>query len=155
MISNHHSFAYSHDLAWVIMSLFIFAGALIRQFFVLIHSGNIKPAYPVAGVVLIALAFWIGSPASSSALNRDSADDGPGLEEVHAIVVTRCVACHASQPTQPGFSAPPAGVVYENPEQVVRQRARIQQVVASGYMPLGNMTGMTDEERAVIAAWGE
>ncbi len=27
MISNHYSFAYSHDLAWVIMTLFIFAGA--------------------------------------------------------------------------------------------------------------------------------
>ncbi|PWV75882.1 urate hydroxylase PuuD [Halomonas sp. A11-A] len=153
MISNHYSFAYSHEQAWVIMSLFIFAGALIRQFFVLMHAGSIKPAYPAAGVALIALAFWIAAPAPSPAADPDRA--AVSLEEVHAILETRCVACHASRPTQPGFNAPPAGVAYDSLEQTAAQRAQIQQVVASGYMPLGNMTGMTDEEREAIAAWSQ
>jgi uncharacterized membrane protein len=153
MISNHYSFAYSHEQAWVIMSLFIFAGALIRQFFVLMHAGSIKPAYPAAGVALIAVAFWIAAPAPSPAADPGRA--AVSLEEVHAIVETRCAACHASQPTQPGFNAPPAGMAYDTPEQTARQREQIRQVVASGYMPLGNMTGMTDEERAAIAAWTE
>ncbi len=155
MISNHYAFAYSHEHAWVIMSLFIFAGALIRQFFVLMHSGYFKPIYPAAGVVLIALAFWIGSPAGSSTPSRDSAGGGPSIEEIHPIVEARCVSCHANEPRQPGFNAPPAGLAYDTPEQVMSQRERIQQVVASGYMPLGNMTGMTDEERETIAAWRE
>ncbi|MBE0489834.1 MAG: urate hydroxylase PuuD [Halomonas sp.] len=153
MISNHYAFAYSHEQAWVIMSLFIFAGALIRQFFVLMHAGSIKPAYPAAGVALIALAFWIAAPAPSPAADPDRA--AVSLEEVQAIVETRCAACHASQPTQPGFNAPPAGVAYDSPQQTAAQRAQIQQVVASGYMPLGNMTGMTDEEREAIAAWSQ
>lgn len=151
MISNHYSFAYSHELAWVIMSLFIFAGALIRQFFVLMHAGSIQPAYPVAGTALIAVAFWVAAPSPSPAADPDRA--AVGLEQAHAIVETRCAACHASQPSQPGFNAPPAGVAYDSPQQTAAQRAQIQQVVASGYMPLGNMTGMTDEERAAIAAW--
>ncbi|PMR70361.1 urate hydroxylase PuuD [Halomonas heilongjiangensis] len=156
MISNHYSFAYSHEYAWVIMSLFIFGGALIRQFFVLMHSGRIQPAYPVAGTALIAVALWIAAPAVSAPVGeRDTAGAGPNLEEVHAIVETRCVACHSRQPTQPGFNAPPAGVAYDTPEQTASQRSQIQQVVGSGYMPLGNMTGMTDEEREAIAAWSD
>ncbi|HSP32416.1 MAG TPA: urate hydroxylase PuuD, partial [Halomonas sp.] len=53
MVSNHYSFIYSHELAWVVMVLFIFAGALIRQFFVLMHAGKTQPAYPAFGVGLI------------------------------------------------------------------------------------------------------
>ncbi|MCH4562100.1 urate hydroxylase PuuD [Halomonas sp. EGI 63088] len=155
MISNHYSFAYSHEYAWVIMSLFIFAGALIRQFFVLMHSGKIQPAYPAAGVLLLAVALWIAAPASGPAVARDTADAGPSLEEVHAIVENRCVACHSREPSQPGFGSAPAGITYDTEDQVHRQMEQIKQVVGSGYMPLGNMTGMTDEERATIAAWSD
>ncbi|MGM0536393.1 MAG: urate hydroxylase PuuD [Pseudomonadota bacterium] len=154
MISNHYSFAYSHELAWVIMSLFIFAGALIRQYFVLMHAGQRRPAYPAAGVVLILLAFWMAAPVGGGEPD-DSASAGPDLEQVHAIVEARCVSCHSREPTQEGFNAPPAGMAYDSPEQLRNQRAKVKEVVASGYMPLGNMTGMTDEERATIAAWEE
>ncbi|MDN3521667.1 urate hydroxylase PuuD [Halomonas ramblicola] len=156
MISNHYSFAYSHDYAWVIMSLFIFGGALIRQFFVVMHAGKIQPAYPVAGTALIAVAFWVASPAMAPASAEAEADTAAvTLEDVQPIIAERCVACHSSEPTQQGFNAPPAGIVYDTGEQVTQQRAKIQEVVASGYMPLGNMTGMTDEEREAIAAWSQ
>ena len=154
MISNHYSFAYSHELAWVIMSLFIFAGALIRQYFVLMHAGHRRPAYPAAGVALILVAFLIAAPVGGGQAT-DTASVAPDIEEVHAIVETRCVTCHSREPTQPGFNAPPAGMAYDTREQLQTQQAKIKEVVASGYMPLGNMTGMTDEERAIIAAWEE
>ncbi|WP_275285767.1 urate hydroxylase PuuD [Halomonas elongata] len=180
MISNHYSFAYSHDLAWVIMTLFIFAGALIRQFFVLMHAGQIKPAYPAAGVVLILVAVWVGAPAGSGGGDAETASAEPssavsetetsdaeasemdesvaasGTEAAgHAeqIVIDRCAQCHAENPSHEGFSAAPAGVALETPEQVLRQVDQIKQVVASGYMPLGNVTQMTDEERTEIANW--
>jgi uncharacterized membrane protein len=140
----------------VLMSLFIFAGALIRQFFVLMHAGKIQPAYPVAGVALILVAFWLGTPAGQPAATvRDTAAEGVEFEEVHALVNQHCVACHSREPTQPGFAAPPAGIAYDSEDQILSQKSLIQQVVASKYMPLGNMTGMTDEEREVIAAWSE
>lgn len=153
MISNHYSFAYAHDYAWVIMALFIFAGALIRQYFVLMHAGRIQPAYPAAGAVLIAVAFWIGMPAASDNAGQAQASVGISIEQVQPIIQTRCVACHASEPSQPGFNAPPAGLAYDTSEQILQQMHRIQEVVASGYMPLGNITRMTDEERASIARW--
>lgn len=151
MISNHYSFAYSHDHAWAIMSLFIFGGALIRQFFVVMHAGKIQSAYPVAGTALIAVAFWVAMPSGASS---GGAGEAPtSLVEIEAIVEDRCVACHSSSPTQEGFGAPPAGIVYDTSDQIVQQQDKIREVVASGYMPLGNMTGMTDEEREAIAAW--
>ena len=156
MISNHYSFIYSHEHAWILMTLFIFAGALIRQFFVLMHAGKIQPAYPVAGVALILVAFWLGAPAGqTAAADRDTVAEAPGFEEVHALIDQHCVACHSREPTQPGFAAPPAGVAYDTEDQILRQKSHIQQVVASKYMPLGNMTGMTDEDRETIAAWSE
>ncbi len=153
MISNHYSFAYSHDYAWVIMSLFIFGGALIRQFFVLMHAGKIQPAYPVAGTALIAVAFWVAMPSVGGNAGQAQASVSVGMAEVQPIIETRCVACHASEPSQPGFNAPPAGLAYDTHEQILQQRDKIREVVASGYMPLGNITGMTDEERDTIAAW--
>ncbi|AIA75673.1 urate hydroxylase PuuD [Vreelandella sp. 21] len=153
MISNHYSFAYSHAYAWVIMALLIFAGALIRQYFVLMHAGKIRPGYPAAGVLLIMVAFWIGMPANQQA--NAGAESGTDIADVQAVIEQRCVACHAQSPTQPGFSAPPAGFAYDNLEQILHHKESIQQVVASGYMPLGNMTNMTDEERGLIGEWSE
>jgi uncharacterized membrane protein len=159
MLSNHYSFTYNHPQAWVIMTLFIFAGALIRQYFVLMHSGQHKPAYPAAGVVLILAVVWIAAPKPQPAVatqgSEASADAAPSvtLAQVQGIMETRCVQCHAAQPSQPGFASAPAGMMMDSEDKTQVLAQQIKQVVASGYMPLGNMTQMTDEERALIAAW--
>ncbi|MDQ7729566.1 urate hydroxylase PuuD [Halomonas sp. SpR8] len=156
MISNHYSFAYTHEHAWVLMTLFIFAGALIRQYFVLMHAGKIQPIYPIAGVVLILIAFWMAMPAQiSNQSGAQAAEKGPDITEIGAVIEQRCVACHSQSPTQPGFSAPPAGFAYDEIDQIIKQQESIKKVVASSYMPLGNMTNMTDEERALIEEWEE
>ena len=156
MISNHYSFVYNHEYAWVLMALFIFAGALIRQFFVLMHAGKIQPAYPVAGVALILLVFWLAAPSSHQAETAGEMSGGSvTLADIQPLIDQHCIACHSQQPTQPGFSAPPAGIAYDSEAQIRLHKENIQQVVASRYMPLGNMTGMTDEERATITAWSE
>lgn len=156
MISNHYSFVYNHEYAWMLMALFIFAGALIRQFFVLMHAGKIQPAYPVAGVALILLVFWLAAPSSDQAGTAgEMSGESVTLADIQPLIDQHCIACHSQQPTQPGFSAPPAGIAYDSEAQIRLHKENIQQVVASRYMPLGNMTGMTDEERATITAWSE
>jgi uncharacterized membrane protein len=57
------------------------------------------------------------------------------------------------KPTQPGFSAPPAGLVLETPQQVKAQATRIRSVVQTRVMPLGNLTHMTQDERNAVVAW--
>ncbi|EHA17618.1 urate hydroxylase PuuD [Halomonas sp. HAL1] len=154
MVSNHYSFIYSHELAWVVMVLFIFAGALIRQFFVLMHAGKTQPAYPAFGVGLILLAFWVAAPSASSP-SGDAGAQGPDQAQITGLIEQHCVQCHARNPEHAGFSAPPAGFAFDSWDEILGQKAQIQQVVASQYMPLGNMTNMSDEERDIIAAWEE
>jgi len=152
MVSNHYSFIYSHELAWVVMVLFIFAGALIRQFFVLMHAGNTQPAYPAFGVGLILLAFWVAAPTASMS-SGDTGAERPDQAQITGLIEQHCVQCHARNPEHAGFSAPPAGFALDSWDEILGHKAQIQQVVASRYMPLGNMTNMSDEERDIIAAW--
>ena len=71
-----------------------------------------------------------------------------------AIVQQRCVPCHSRNPTQEGFDVAPAGVVLDTREQIVERADAIEeQAVRTKAMPLGNVTGMTDEERDVLGAW--
>ena len=58
MLSNHYSFLYTHPQRWLILFVMMFAGALIRQFFVQRHGyhlGRAANPWPFAavGVVLI------------------------------------------------------------------------------------------------------
>jgi len=80
----------------------------------------------------------------------------PSDAEVLALVKTHCVPCHAAEPSHEAFAKPPAGIMLETIEQVSRNSPKIMtQVVVERAMPLGNETGMTDEERGRIAAWIE
>ena len=45
-------------------------------------------------------------------------------------------------------------VLLHEPAEILRNAQRIhQQVVVSRLMPLGNITQITEQERAVVAAW--
>lgn len=82
---------------------------------------------------------------------------GPPTDaEILALMKTHCVRCHAAEPTHEAFAKAPAGVLLETIPQIAANAARIMnQVVVNRAMPLGNETGMTDEERDRIAAWIE
>ena len=69
------------------------------------------------------------------------------------IINARCVACHASRPTQPGFVEAPLGILLETRQQIDARAERIAVTVQTRYMPIGNLTGMTDAERAAVAGW--
>lgn len=153
MVSNHYSFIYSHELSWVVMVLFIFAGALIRQFFVLMHAGKTQPAYPAVGIGLILLAFWVAAPSPGA--GNVSASGTPSRAQISGLIDQHCSQCHARNPEHAGFSAPPAGYAFDTWDEILGHQAQIKQVVASRYMPLGNITNMSDEERDIIAAWEE
>lgn len=160
MLSNHYSFTYNHPNAWIIMVLFIFAGALIRQYFVLLHGGTNNLAYPVAGAILLVIVGWVAAPASVKAPAQNaavSADDSAtkvSLARVQEIMDGRCIQCHAAKPSaQFGFPSAPAGMLLDTKEHTLLHAAQVKNVVGSHYMPLGNMTQMTEEERAEIAAW--
>ncbi len=93
---------------------------------------------------------------ASTAAFAQQAPGPPTDAEILALMKTHCVPCHAAEPTHEAFAKPPAGIMLETLEQVTRNAARIRtQVAIERAMPLGNQTGMTDEERERIAAWIE
>ena len=72
---------------------------------------------------------------------------------VRAVLERRCVNCHAEHPRYEGFAQPPKGVMLETPEQIAQHAAKIAETVGNRYMPIGNLTQMTDGERAIVAQW--
>ena len=77
-----------------------------------------------------------------------SADDA-----IMDIVHTRCTTCHAAQPTQQGFAAPPSGIILQTPTDMKIHQDKIVTAVQTGYMPLGNLTQLTDAERQQLVAY--
>ena len=149
MLSNHYSFTYAHPYNWVFLIAIMFAGAAIRQFFVMRHGHklgrNPHPwKYAVVGVaVLLALIVWL-KPATQPAAATPQA---VGFTQVQPVIEQRCVMCH-------GETLQSKGVRLDSAEEI-RKHAQLvyQQVVVQRTMPLNNATGITDEERALIAEW--
>ena len=52
------------------------------------------------------------------------------------------------------FTVAPSGVKLDSPERIQAQAEQIlENAVQSSYMPLGNLTGMTEEERELLGRW--
>ncbi len=147
MISNHYPMTFGHRHAWLVLVAICLIAAFVRHFFNLRHKGRVVWAIPVTGALAtVALAVAI-APAAPQAAPFAVAD-------VQRIVAERCAGCHAAKPTQAGFNEAPKGVLLDTPERVVANAQKInEQAVATHAMPIGNLTGMTDPERATIGAW--
>ena len=74
--------------------------------------------------------------------------------EVLALMRKHCVMCHATKPTHESFQEAPKNIALETIDDIKKHAATISaQTVQTRAMPLGNQTGMTDEERATLAQW--
>jgi uncharacterized membrane protein len=155
MISNHYAMTYRHEHAWAVLAVIMAAGVFIRHFFNLRHKGRIDWRYPALGVALL-LALAVAIAPTAPVARPAGPDPVAQFAQVRAIIDQRCVSCHASHPTQPGFASAPAGVMLDDPHAIGQNAARIyQQAVQQKAMPLANLTHMTDSERAQLAAWFE
>ena len=151
MISNHYASTYGHPHAWAVLMLMAAAGVSIRHFFNRRHKGVLAWQYPLFGALLLGVVAWWTAP---KIIPLPKVEGVVNFERVRSIMGQRCINCHSAVPTFPGIAQPPAGVVLTAPDGIVKNAQRIyQQVIVTRMMPLGNLTQMTDQERAVIAAW--
>ncbi len=151
MISNHYATTFGHKHAWAVLMLIGAAGVSIRHFFNRKHKGVYAWQYPSLGAVLLGIAAWWTAPRM---IPLPRVEGAVTFERVRAIMGERCINCHSPTPTFPGLAQAPAGVVLTAPDGILKNAQRIyQQTVVTRMMPLGNVTQMTDQERAVIAAW--
>jgi uncharacterized membrane protein len=73
---------------------------------------------------------------------------------VQPIINKHCTSCHSTRPTDPAFAEPPLGLALDSYEHIRTAAPKIKQrAVDSDTMPLGNATGMTTEERAILGRW--
>ena len=150
MTSNHFAMTYNHELNWVILIGISLAGGLIRVYFVERHKGRASPLPIAAAIVLLLAMAVIVAPRNGAA----SAGEAVRFADVRAVVHERCTTCHARSPGHPAFPAPPGGVVLETDAQILAEALRIhRQTVVTRVMPIGNLTGITEEERRLIDRW--
>ena len=154
MLSNHYSFAYSGPHNWIVLILMMFAGAAIRQYFVMRHgfklgrNGNPLP-YALAGVaVLLAAIVWM-RPAPAAPAPAGAAAPVADLAAVQGVLAQRCYSCHGAQVQMKNLRFDTADAVRQNAQAIY------QQVVVQKLMPMNNATGMTDAERALVRQWFE
>jgi uncharacterized membrane protein len=165
MISNHYAMTYGARYNWLVLIALSFAGACIRGWFVARHKPagrSLTAALPAAlGVLtLVGVVIALAPVSTRGSSSRSIADTGTSTTlpmvsatEVHDIVEQRCVPCHSTNPTQAGFNAAPNGIVLETIEQLQAHLPDVEKQLSLRTMPLGNLTGMTDDERAKVLAW--
>ena len=91
----------------------------MRHYFNLRHKGrNVWWILAGAAFGVLALAILIRPDRRARGAGRGA---GAGFAQVQAIVEQRCVPCHSLHPTQPGFSAPGAGILLDTREQIEAQ----------------------------------
>ncbi len=152
MMSNHYPFITDNHLSWLLAGLIVIGGGSLRHFLVRIEVGDTQEqvawAFPVIGSVLAA-AVLITEPAKLPAYTGTVTD-----ADAVSIVQIRCSACHGAQPTDRTIKVAPKGIMLESLEELKRYAKQVEvQAVSNKSMPLGNKTGMTDEERAKLGAW--
>jgi uncharacterized membrane protein len=151
MLAGHSPFLYGHAHSWAVLVALMAVGAAIRHYFNKRHAGQTLWWIPVGcALAIAAIAVW---------LRPHSPKPAPGAATVsftqaQQVVQNRCAPCHSLHPTQPGFSSAPAGVVLDTPEQIHQLAGQIKGVaVDSTFMPLGNATHMTQDERDLLGQW--
>ncbi|MGI9203466.1 MAG: urate hydroxylase PuuD [Woeseiaceae bacterium] len=149
MTSNHYAMTYSHEYNWLILIAITLVGALIRVYFVARHKGKASPVpIIIAAIMILALAAALAPSSRATAVEKVS------LATVRPVLETRCTICHSAAPTHPAFPAAPGGVMLDTDEQINAEASRIhQQTVVLQAMPIGNLTQMSDAERALVDAW--
>ncbi|MDO9710430.1 urate hydroxylase PuuD [Paracraurococcus lichenis] len=167
MLANHYPILWSTPYAFVVVGLILIAGAVIRVFYNLRHSGRGNPwwtwAVAAACILLAGLVSLTSSPVGRERLGL-AAREAPGTTlphgvaappaEVVEIVTGRCSMCHAAEPVWAGIPIAPKGVRLDTPEHIAREAAAIRtQAVLSHAMPPNNITGLEPAERRVLAAW--
>ena len=169
MLSNHYGWVYSTDYNWLVLILMMFAGAAIRQFFVMRHgyklARNAHPwPYAVVGViVIIGVIAWLKpapsvatsavpastTPAAVSAGAPAGGDSGIGYAKLEPFFQQHCVVCHGAAIQQKGVRLDTAQDVKSHAQQIY------QQVVQLRKMPFGNPGALSDDERSMIKKWYE
>ena len=158
MISNHYPLIYATKYSWIIISIILIIGALIRHFFNIKHTGA-KPPYWVCIPVIIlgAIVFYIsdlGKPKLNNIKNTANLIElipEKTLVSAQEIIVSKCSMCHAKEPLWENMKNAPKLVNLETSTDIINNIDNIyKQSVLSYAMPPGNISFLEENERSLI-----
>lgn len=157
MVSNHSMFLYGHPLAWAVLIALMLNAAYLRHFFNLRHQGILRPSIIVISAVIFVLTAMVSDRLAGgvSFVEDDSEVAVLTDQQMLVLVAEHCGNCHAMEPTFPGYAAAPGGIVLDSLGALDTYKARTVSSLKSGYMPLGNMGGLTVEQRAAMLRYLE
>ena len=149
MVSNHFPSTFGFKYPWIILVAISLGSAGIKHWLNLREQGRHSVwVMPVSILILLATAYISAPPKPGECRSAIS------FAEVNAIVQRRCIACHSVKPTDDLISAPPNGITYDTPDNLVKLKDKImQRVVITKTMPQNNKTNMTADERDIIRCW--
>jgi uncharacterized membrane protein len=156
MLSNHFPSTYGSARNWAVLAILMTGGALVRHFL------NIRFHFrPWLAGVVATFAIVIGAivplarpDVDLAGLAEAYAGEPVSFLAVQAVVKTRCVQCHSAQPTDAVWKIAPNDVRFDTPAEMKRHADRmLVRAVVNKTMPLGNQTGMTQDERDLLARW--
>jgi uncharacterized membrane protein len=154
MISNHYPLLFATRYNWLIVAIVLALGPIIRHFFNERHAGKKSPwwVWGVAGAGMVAIALL--SAAGPRDIKTGSLPAPVAFANVEEIVLSRCSMCHGAEPVWASIVTAPRGILLDDSDHIRRAARLIGRNAAwSSAMPPGNVTEMTGEERAMIAAW--
>ncbi len=158
MISNHYPLIYATKYSWIIISIILIIGALIRHFFNIKHTGA-KPPYWVCIPIIIlgSIIFYIsdlGKPKLNNIKNTANLIElipEKTLVSAQEIIVSKCSMCHAKEPLWENMRNAPKLVNLETSTDIINNIDNIyKQSVLSYAMPPGNISFLEENERSLI-----
>jgi len=155
MISNHYPLLYATRFNWLIVAIVLALGPFIRHFFNSRNAGKGSPWWTwgvvAAGMILIG---WLSSLGPRQELPKRAEVQAPTFAAVQDIIVSRCSMCHAKEVVWGTMASAGHAIRLDDAEQIRRYASLIDiSAVRSNAMPPGNITEMTQTERAVLADW--
>lgn len=182
MLSNHYGWLHSHPQNWLVLILMMFAGAAIRQFFVMRHGYKLgRNPHPwkyaaVGVVVLLGVIAWL-RPAPPAAVAANPAVIAPVGQSVVQGETAKHVVESASRPSTASAGSyekmhaimqqhcvvchssatiAQKNVKFDTPADVKSHAQQIYaQVVQLRKMPFGNPGALSAEERDSFKQWFE
>ena len=146
MLSNHFPATYASSVNWLVLLLLFVAGGAVRH--AMIGRGPSTRWALVLAALALAGAMFFSVPKTAASASPVS------FAAVRGVITQRCQPCHSQWQTDRTLGPAPGGVTFDTPESIARLAARIRvRAVETKTMPLANRTGMTPDERDLLARW--
>jgi uncharacterized membrane protein len=162
MIAVHAPGAHSHPYNWLVLSLLVAVGMAGRHLMILFDrrqlagGGWLSTGAPLAAALVALGLLSVSAGTGTGGGGASSPEARVPFTVARGIVDLRCSGCHSRTPARNGFVAAPGGISFDTAQEIAVRAAAIKaSTTVTRTMPPHNSTGMTEEERTLVARWAD